>query len=133
MTQSKRRSIYWVLKISSIIISCAFPAWGIFEQFPIWQERGGTGRSVGVGFILLFVVVIIVFHKSVFKFIEERLKLKHAPPLMIWLALIVLTLGLIWLSSLMADMINIYILGFIGCLIGNVLTFIGEHIGKNGE
>ena len=131
---SKRSGIYWFLKVASIIISCALPAWGILEQFPIWQETGGTGRSIGMGAILFAIVVLIVLRKPVFKFFEERLKLNHAPPLMIWLVLIVGTLALIWLSSLMADMLNIYILGFIGCAIGNILTFIGEFIiRKNGS
>jgi len=128
----KRNAIYWTLKALSVFISCALPILGIIDQFPIWKESSSTGRSVGAGIILIAVIVLIVFNKSVFAFLRDRLRLNYAPPLMIWLVLIVMTWGLMWLSSLMEDMMNIYILGFVGCLIGNVLTFIGEHIRKDG-
>ena len=129
LTENKRKNVvYWTLKVLSIFISCALPAWGVIEQFPIWKETASTGRSIGAGLILIAVIVLIVFNKAVFGFLRDRLRLNYAPPLLIWLVLIVVTWGLIWLSSLMEDMMNIYILGFVGCLIGNILTFIGERL-----
>ena len=128
MRTSKRLTTYWILKVLSIVVACALPIWGILEQFPIWKTSNGTNRAVGAGMILIAAVILIVFRRAVFKFFSEKLKLTHAPPLMIWLCLILLTWCIMWLSSIMEDMMNIYILGFIGCLIGNVLTFIGEHL-----
>ena len=133
MTTTKRKKAYWVLKLLSIFVACIFPIWGILEQFPIWQECSGTNRAIGAGTILIAAVILIVFRRTVFKFLSDKLNLTHAPPLMIWLFLILLTWCIMWLSSIMENMLNIYILGFVGCLIGNVLTFIGEHIIREDE
>lgn len=127
MTEQKRKRLYWLFKILSIIISCAFPLWAIFERFPIWREEHGTNRTIGVGAILIIFIVAIIFRKAVFAFIKDKLKLKYAPPLTVWLILIVVSNILVYIGEVMRDMTTVFWMGLIGCVIGTVLTYISER------
>lgn len=134
MSNRRRNIIYWIFKLSSIIISCALPVWAICERYPMWTEIHGTTRSIGVGGILVLFVLLIVFRKTVFKFITDRLKLKHAPPLAIWLALLVVSYALVYIGEFMRDMTTVLWMGLIGCAIGTLLTFIAEdRFGKEKQ
>ena len=128
MTPRARNVWYWVLKVVSILISCAFPIWAIYERFPIWAFEHGTSRSAGTGLILILLVVLFVFRRTVFDFMRDRLKLKHAPPLLGWLVLIVLAYALIFVSRFLYDIAIVCWMGFVGCAIGTLLTFIAENI-----
>ena len=91
MSDSKRQTFYWLFKIVSVLIACALPIWAIWEKFPIWTYNYGTTRSVGVGGILVLIVILVIFRRAVFKFITDKLKLRHAPPLVIWLVLLIIS------------------------------------------
>jgi amino acid transporter len=126
MTEKKHKRLYWLFKTLSVIISCAFPAWAILEKFPMWRTEGNV-RALGVGSILMFIVILIVFRKSVFEFIRAKFNLHHAPPLAIWLTLIVISYILIFIGEFMRDLTTVFWMGLIGCTIGTVLTFIAEN------
>lgn len=126
MTEKKRKRLYWLFKIFGVLISCAFPAWAILEKFPMWRTEGNV-RALGVGSILMFIVILIVFRKSVFEFIRAKFNLHHAPPLAIWLTLIVISYILIFIGEFMRDLTTVFWMGLIGCTIGTVLTFIAEN------
>jgi hypothetical protein len=102
------------------------PIWAVCAKFPVWTEQSGVGRSVGAGFILILLVVLIVFRKTVFEFIKEHFNIKHAPPLTIWLVLIVISHLLIYIGEVMKDMTTVFWMGLIGCGIGTFLTYIAE-------
>lgn len=119
--------IYWLFKIASIIVSCALPLWGIFEKYPLWVDAHGSARSIGAGGILGIIVLLVVFRKTVFDFLKEKWKLKHAPPITIWIILIVISYMLMFLSKFLYDLATVFWMGLIGCLFGGVLTFIGEN------
>lgn len=127
MTERKRKLLFWLFKILSVIVSCALPIWAICERFTLWQEAHGTTRTVGVGVILIAFVILIVFRKSVFDFIRDHFKLKHAPPIVIWLVLIVISHLLVYIGAVMRDMTIVFWMGFIGCVIGTILTYISER------
>lgn len=128
MTVEKKRKIFYLIfKVSSILISCFFPIWAVCEKFPLWTVSNGTGRSVGVGAIIILIVLAIIFRKSVFKFISERLKLEHAPPLAVWFALIAVSYVLIFIGNFLRDLTTVLWMGMLGCAIGTLLTFIGEN------
>ena len=127
MTERKRKVLYWLFKVFSIIVSCALPIWAICEKFPLWTETHGATRSVGVGVILIAIVLLIIFRKTVFDFIKERLDLKHAPPLIVWLVMLVISYILIFLGEFMRDMATVFWMGFIGCVAGTFLTYISER------
>jgi hypothetical protein len=134
MTEKKRKRSYWLFKILSVVISCALPIWAIWEKFPIWTYTYGTTRSVGVGGILALIVVLVVFRKAVFNFIRDKLKLRHAPPLAVWLVMLIISYILVYIGNFIRDLNTIFWMGLIGCAIGSVLTFIAEHrFGKNEE
>lgn len=124
MTERKRKFLYWLFKVLSVIVSCAFPIWAICEKFPLWTETHGTGRSVGVGIILIAIVLIIIFRKTVFDFIRDHLDLKHAPPLAVWLVMLVISYILVYLGEVMRDMTTVFWMGFIGCCAGTFLTYL---------
>lgn len=127
MTDKKRNKIYWLFKNGSVLISCLFPVWAICEKFPIWKTVHGTGRSIGVGAILILIVAVIIFRKSVFQFITERLKLNHAPPLSVWAILLIIAYVLIFIGDFLRDLTTVFWMGLIGCAIGTLMTLIGEH------
>lgn len=127
MTEKKRKKFYWLFKLLSIVVSCALPIWAIWEKFPIWTFSYGTVRSVGVGGILILVILLVVFRKTVFKFIMDKLKLRHAPPIVVWLVMLITSYILVYISNFMRDLTTVFWMGLIGCAIGTVLTFIAEN------
>lgn len=127
MTDKKRNKIYWLFKNGSVAISCLLPIWAICEKFPIWKTVYSIDRSIGVGAILILIVTMIVFKKSVFRFWEERLKLNHAPPLLVWGIMLIIAYVLIFISDFLRDLTTVFWMGLVGCAIGTLLTFIGEN------
>lgn len=134
MTEKKRKSLYLFFKLLSIIIACGLPIWAICEKFPIWTVTHGTEHSIGVGTVIIIFVVLIVFRRTIFKFLKEKLNLQHAPPLAIWLVLLVLAYTMVYLGNVMYDMTTVFWMGLIGCSIGTILTYIAEsRFGKKDD
>lgn len=134
MLEKKRKTLYWLFKISSIAVSCALPLLAIFEKYPLWNTEYGKAHSLGVGGILALIVITIVFRKAVFDFIRHKMKITHAPPLAVWLILIAISYVLVFIGQFMYDMVIVLWMGLIGCAIGTVLTYIAEHnFGKEDE
>lgn len=128
MTSERRNKLlYWAFKIVGIVLSCLFPIWAVCEKFPIWSVSYGTGRSVGVGAILILIVLLIIFRKSVFKFIADRFNLQHAPPLSVWLVLLIISYVLIYIGNFLKDLTTVLWMGMLGCAIGTFLTYIAEN------
>jgi hypothetical protein len=130
MTEKKRKTLYWVLKVASVLVSCALPIWAILEKYPIWTQSHGTNRAVGVGAILSLIVILIVFRKSVFGFIRDKFKLKHAPPIVVWIVLLIISYVLVYIGNFMQDMTTVLWMGLIGCAVGTFLTFLSNKYGK---
>lgn len=134
MSSRKRKTFYWLFKILSVLVACALPIWAIWEKFPIWTYSYGTSRSVGVGGILVLIVILVIFRRAVFKFITDKLKLRHAPPLVIWLVLLIISYILVYINQFINDLTTVFWMGLIGCAVGTVLTFIAENrFGKKEE
>ena len=130
MTERKRKTLYWFFKVASVVVSCALPIWAICEKFPLWAEDHGTSRSVGMGIILIAIVLLIIFRRTVFDFIKEHFDIKYAPPLAIWLVMLVVSYILVYIGEVMRDMTTVFWMGFIGCVIGTFLTYISEKFKK---
>lgn len=134
MTERKRKVIYWVLKISSVIISCLLPIFAVCEHFPIWTESYGTAKSIGAGGIISLIVLVVVFRKSVFNFIKEKLKVTHTPPVVVWLLLLIASYILMYINRFLNDLTIVFWMGLVGCAIGTVMTLIAEKkFGKKEE
>ncbi len=127
MTKRKSKILFWVFKIAGIVVSCALPIWAILEKFPLWTEKHGSGRSIGVGVILIAIVLLIIFRKTVFDFIKDHLNLKHAPPLVVWIVMLIISYILVYLGEVMRDMTTVFWMGLIGCAIGTFLTYLSER------
>ena len=126
-TGTKRNKLYWLFKVGGVFISCLLPIWAICEKFPIWKAAHNTGRSIGVGAILALIVIAIVFRKAVFRFLVDKLKLNHAPPLAVWIILLIVSYVLQYIGDFMGDLTTVLWMGLIGCSLGTLLTFIGEN------
>lgn len=126
-TEKKSKVLWWVFKIGGIAVSCLLPVLAIIEKFPIWATSYGAFRSVGVGTVLILMVLTIVFRKSVFPFIMERLNLKHAPPIAVWLAMLIFCYIMIDIGNFLEDLTVALWMGVIGCAVGTLLMFLGEH------
>jgi hypothetical protein len=127
---NRRKLFYWLFKALSVIVSCALPIWAICEKFPIWKEETGVLYSIGIGAILILIVAAIIFRKSVFKFIEDKLKLQHAPPITVWIGCLIASYILIYIGNFMMDLNIVIWMGLIGCAIGNVLTLISNRFAE---
>jgi hypothetical protein len=130
MTERKRKILYWFFKIASVLVSCALPIWAICERFPMWRELHGTNRTVGIGIILIAFVLLVIFRKTVFNFITDKFNLKHAPPLVVWLVMLIISYILVYLGEIMRDMTIVFWMGFLGCGIGTFLTYLSERFKK---
>lgn len=134
MSEKKRNILYWIFKVLSIIISCAFPIWAICEKFPVWAEVHGASHTVGAGGILILIVLLVIFRKTIFNFMKDKMNLKHAPPLVIWLVMIIVAYVLTYINKFIQDMTTVFWMGLIGCAIGTLITFIAENkYGKKEE
>ncbi len=133
MTEKKRNTLYWLFKIMSVLISCGLPIWAICEKFPIWTVKSGAGYSVGVGLIMIAIVLLIVFRRTVFRFARDHFNLKYAPPITVWLVLIVISYAMVYISNALSDMNVIFWMGFLGCAVGTLLTYIAENCFKKKE
>jgi hypothetical protein len=127
MPEKKRRIKYWVFKILGILVSCALPIFAVLENFPVWTESHGTARAIGVGGIISIIVVLVVFRKAVFDFMKDKMKLQHAPPMLIWAVLLVVAYILMYINQFMHDLTIVLWMGLVGCTIGTVLTYIAEN------
>ena len=134
MTEQKRKAIYWILKILSIIISCGLPIYAVCDHFPVWQVNYGTVRSIGAGGIICLIVLVIIFRKTVFNFMRDKMNLQHAPPLAIWLIMLIVAYILAYINRFIQDLTTVFWMGLVGCAIGTLITFIAENkFGKKEE
>jgi hypothetical protein len=81
----------------------------------------------GLPDILIAIVVLIIFRRTVFSFITERFNLHHAPPLAIWLVMLVVCYIFVFIGNFMQDMTSVCWMGLVGCGIGTILTYISER------
>ena len=130
MTERKRKTLYWVLKLLGIFVSCFLPILAICEKYPVWTETHGETHSAGVGVVLILIVLLIVFRRTVFGFIRDHFDLKHAPPIMVWLVMLVISYVMIYIGNFMRDMTTVLWMGLVGCAIGTFLTYLSDRIGK---
>lgn len=127
MSEKKRKIKYCILKALSVIISCVFPIYAVWEHFPIWTVSHGAAHSIGAGAIICLFVLVIIFRKAVFGYIKKKMKLTDAPPLMIWLVLLIISYVLLYISSFIQDLTKVFWMGLVGCAIGTLLTYIAEN------
>lgn len=127
MTEKKRKTLFWLFKILGIIISCSMPIWAICEKFPLWKETHGESHAIGVGLVLILIVMLIIFRKTVFNFIRDKLNLKHAPPIAVWFIMLIVSYVMIYIGNFMRDMTTVLWMGLIGCAIGTFLTYLSER------
>jgi hypothetical protein len=123
----KRKAWFWGLKSAGIVSSCLFPLFAIYEKFPMWVEESGAGRSLGSGMIIGAMVLLAVFRKTVFAYLSEKLKGKNAPPITIWIVLLICAYLLIYINSFLMDLITVLWMGLLGCGIGTGLNAIADN------
>ena len=121
-----RKTIYWLFKSLGILVACLLPIWAILEKFPVWTYSYGRVRSMGVGGILILIVLLIVFRKTIFNYLVDKLKLKHAPPIVVWIAMLIASYILIFIGNFVQDLTTVFWMGLVGCAVGTVLTYIAE-------
>ena len=125
--KKKSKAIYYLFKIASILVACALPLWGIFEKYPLWVDTHGSARSIGVGGLLGIIVLLVIFRRTVFGWLKEKWKLKYAPPITVWIAMIIVSYILMFVGKFLYDITTICWMGLVGSALGGVLTFIGEN------
>lgn len=126
-TKPNRNLIYWLFKLASIAVACALPLWGVLEKFPLWVDDYGAGRSLGVGGIIGILVLLVVFRRTIFNFLKDKWKMKYAPPITVWVVMILISYMLMFVSKFLYDITTVFWMGLIGSAIGAIFTFIGEN------
>lgn len=127
MSEKKRKFWYATLKVASLLASCLFPLYAIYEHFPIWVENNGSTHSLGTGTIIAAIVILIIFKSTVFSYLKEKFEGKHFPPVTIWIVLLVVVYVLIYINKFLIDLTTILWMGLLGCSIGTLLTYIADH------
>ena len=130
MKRPKNNARYWIFKVASVIVSCAFPLWALYERYPVWFAFGEKKVFFGAGGIVAVLVVLFVMRKSVFGFLREKLKLRYAPPFIGWLFPMFLGYAIIYINSYAYDVVHVSKMGLIGGAIGMGITFIAENFLK---
>lgn len=134
MTTNRRNKIfYWLFKFGGVGVSCALPIWAICEKFPMWIEKTSTGRSVGVGIILTLIVLTVIFRKTVFALVKDKLKLTHTPPVVGWIVMLIVSYILLYIANFLHDLTTVLWMGLFGCALGNVVMFIGDNFFSENE
>ena len=131
LTPNKRKAWRFTLKVVSLMISLGMPLYAIYEHFPIWVETHGSTHSLGSGVIIAGIIALIIFKSTVCSWLKEKLQGKHAPPIVIWIVMLIICYMLAYISKFLVDLTVILWMGLIGCAIGNVLNLIADH--KFGE
>ena len=83
--------------------------------------------------LLRSIIVAVVFRRSVFDFLRERLRLRHAPPLAVWLALLAVSYFFIYITPFVRDLTAVFWFGLLGCAIGTAMTYVAERFFGRGE
>lgn len=131
--KTKRRIKLLSFKSAGVVASVALPAWAILEKFPIWKVETGTAKTLGIGGIMIAIVALVTFKRSILNYIKEKTGMKTAPPLAIWAVLLIASFALTAVANILADMRVIFIAGLAGSGIGTVLNFIGETLGESED
>lgn len=126
-TEKKRKIKYAILKILSVLISCGLPIYAVYEHFPLWTVSYGKSHSIGAGGIICLIIIVVVFRKAVFQYLRDKLNLRHAPPLAVWLIMLVVSYVLLYINQFIRDLTTVFWFGLIGCAIGTFMTFIAEN------
>lgn len=126
MSEKKRKITYWVLKVLSVLVSCGLPIYAVCEHFPLWTVSYGASRTVGAGGIISLIIVVTVFRKSVFEFMRDKMNLRHAPPIAVWLIMLAVSYVLLYINQFIRDLTTVFWFGLVGCAIGTALTFVAE-------
>ena len=127
MSEKSRKLRYLLLKVASVLVSCAFPIFAVCEHFPVWTNAYGASSSIGAGAIISLIVIITVFRRSVFQFMRDKMKLRHAPPLAVWLVMLAVSYVLIYINRFLSDLTTVFWFGLVGCAIGTLLTYVAEN------
>ena len=122
-----------LLTLLGLFCSVLPPLFATAEHFPIWVASHGAARSIGAGGVICLVVVAVVFRRSVFDFLRERLRLRHAPPLAVWLALLAVSYLFIYITPFVRDLTAVFWFGLLGCAIGTAMTYVAERFFGRGE
>lgn len=134
MEEKKRKLKYAVLKILSILTSCGLPIYAVCEHFPLWTVSYGTSHSIGAGGIICIIIVVTVFRKAVFQYMQDKMNLRHAPPIAVWIIMLIVSYVLLYINQFIRDLTTVFWFGLVGCAIGTLLTFIAENCyGKKKE
>jgi hypothetical protein len=111
-------------------VSCIFPIWAVCEKFPLWKSSYGTERSIGSGAIIILIVLLVIFRKTVFEFFAEKFNIRHAPPMVLWLVLLIISYVLLYIADFLRDLTTVLWMGLLGCAIGTVFSFVAENYFK---
>lgn len=134
MTTEKRNKIlYWTFKICSVFVSCIFPIRAVCEKFPLWKSSYGAERSIGSGAIIILIILLVIFKKTVFEFFAEKFNIKHAPPVVLLLVLLIVSYVLLYIADFLRDLTTVLWMGLLGCAIGTVFTFVAENYFNGGD
>lgn len=116
------------LHTAGTVVSIAVPAWAIFEKLPIWTRHDGIKNSIGVGGVLILIITILTLRKTIFNYFKEKLKLKTAPPLFMWISLFIIVLVISAIGTIISDLKTICIAGIIGSGAGSLMIFFANNI-----
>lgn len=127
MSEKKRKFWHFLFKLIGFLTACGMPLYAIYEHFPIWTEHHGSTHSLGSGVIIAAIVLLVIFKSTVYSWLKEKLQGKHAPPIAIWITLLVICYMLIYINKFLIDLTVILWMGLVGCAIGNIFNYIADH------
>lgn len=139
---------YWILQIAAFLVAVIPPVWAVCEKLPVWRVRYGTAQTFGFGLVILLVVLLVVFRKTLLVLvrgwldvlcdkIKEKTGIVHIPPMLslvlTWATALLVVVALIPVVSglyvILVDLKGIFMAGLVGAGLGWLLSLIGIWLG----
>ena len=131
--KTKRRIKLVSFRAAGASVAIGLPAWAILAKFPVWRTETGTLGMLGMGGIMIAVVALVTFKRTVLDFIKEKTGMKTSPPLAVWGVLLIASFILSAFAELLSDMRGIFIAGLVGSGVGTVLNIIGDRLSEKRD
>lgn len=133
MKKPTPKTLYWLCKVLSFIVSVGLPVWVVINKFPLWVATHGVTRSVGAGGIIIAIIVAVALRDQVFGYMKQRFKIGHAPKITGWVVGLIIVYSLMFIVKFLYDISQVLWMGFIGSIVGTLLTLSGEIFFNENE
>ena len=121
---------YWICVVLSFLFSAIPPIVAVAQKFPIWEKTVSPACTIGVGLLMIPIVFLICFRKTIVPVVMDKLGIKSIPPFFIWAAGLAIAVFFEKINTFMTDVKVVLFAGLIGSAIGWAFSFASAYYDK---